>query len=53
MANMPPRPPLIKGSAKKPGMMNMLTYDRYFAVDPESGILARFKSVDDYPFQPW
>lgn len=49
---MPDRPPLIKGNAKKPGLFKMLTYERYFVIDPESGILARFKSIQDYPLNP-
>jgi hypothetical protein len=41
---MPKRPPIIKGSAYKLGMMNLFSYERFFMLDPESGVLARFKS---------
>ena len=49
---MPRRPPIIKGTAQKLGILNLFSYERFFMLDPESGVLARFRTEEDCPLNP-
>lgn len=40
---MPTHPPLIKGKVLKVNVLKVIMYPRYIIVDPESGIMARYK----------
>jgi serum/glucocorticoid-regulated kinase 2 len=49
---MPKHPPLIKGRIMKVNVFKVIMYPRYLIVDPESGILARYKDLADVPWNP-
>jgi hypothetical protein len=53
VANLPDRPPMIKGTVQKLGYFRVFMYERYLVLDPESGILARYKRKRDVPMNPW
>lgn len=52
MKNAPRRPPLIKGHAYKVNYFKMALSLVYLIIDPESGVMARFKSRSHSPLNP-
>ncbi len=50
--NMPKHPPLIKGNILKLNYFRLIKYQRYIILDPESGVLARYKDLSDVPWKP-
>lgn len=52
MVNLPARPPIIQGEVLKVNYFKIKHYRRYIILDPDSGILARYKKFEDVPLNP-
>lgn len=52
VANKPKKPPIFKGTIYKLNILKFYMYHRYIILDPESGVLARFLTIQDSPLNP-